>query len=58
MIKPVCATIGCVNLAEVVIAYRYRGDETITADVVCRACAGGYSRRPVLVDFKITDIKL
>lgn len=51
-----CATIGCPNTADVVISYRYRGADDVDADLVCRPCAGGYSHRPILVDFKITDI--
>lgn len=46
-----CATIGCRELAEERITYRYQGTDETDADMVCTPCADDYSRRMALVDF-------
>lgn len=47
-----CSTIGCKSPAEYKISYNFRGEEEISTDLACGPCADGYSRRPVLKNFR------
>jgi hypothetical protein len=47
-----CDTIGCRSDAEYKISYNYRGEEEVSTDLACGPCADGYSRRPVLNNFR------
>ena len=47
-----CGTIGCKSKAECKISYNFQGEDEVTTDLACGPCADGYSRRPVLKNFK------